>query len=78
MAGVRCKVCGGVEVEDACVGGIDGWISAFKKDNSCLRHQLDQVTKLVREALEYCKTCRGAEPSSCARCMSFRAWLDEQ
>jgi hypothetical protein len=44
------------------------------EDNSKLWQQLTQVMKLIGEAIAGCETCHGAE--QCARCQTFRAWLE--
>jgi hypothetical protein len=77
MALTYCETCGGVEVADACVCQMDGYITALEEDNSRLREQLEKVTMLIREALEACDICHGAEDSPCARCASFRAWYEQ-
>jgi len=38
--------------------------------------RLDEITILIREAIENCETCRACgDERSCARCISFSRWL---
>jgi len=51
----------------------DAWEKPLDEINE---ERLDQITRLVREAIDNCETCRACDDNpGCARCESFRAWL---
>jgi hypothetical protein len=76
MIDIHCQTCGGVEAEDTCVCQYDERIVALEEENTRLRRQLAHVTRLIGDVLEYCETCRTMDNPECARCQSFRAWLE--
>jgi hypothetical protein len=43
----RCETCGGIEMDEACICLMDGYITALEEDNSRLRQENEMLTTLV-------------------------------
>jgi hypothetical protein len=47
----RCETCGGIEMDEACICLMDGYITALEEDNSRLRQENEMLTTLVDKLL---------------------------
>jgi hypothetical protein len=50
----------------------DAWSKPIDETNV---ERLEEITELLREAIDNCETCNDDNP--CARCSSFKQWLAE-